>query len=322
MKWSSVKSLICPAICLGLCVLQVMTYHQLRDLQATNARLHKAIGFDDEKARQSQYDAGTLPTEITAALDTARLRGPIQQRSRYSDAHTAHLHDMTLKEMLQDAGYSSVHDYLNADNYDTLLDDDMTEDERRMHTEAVRAWQNHAFGAARMPFEGELPGGYRMSHFSRRLGALMTYATTNTATLGCLGVSLTASASVDVSSATCSNSAKCPPCFALSNDGSVYTYTVQNAGSHIVGSSAISNQVIQVDFINIHASVAVVIDSGSSNKFTLGPYQAATAYVVAGTDVLMFPSYHFCPSGCDASAPKDEDNTAFSTCTGTCGISR
>eukprot|EP00928_Gymnodinium_smaydae_P029160 TRINITY_DN22036_c0_g1_i1.p1 TRINITY_DN22036_c0_g1~~TRINITY_DN22036_c0_g1_i1.p1 ORF type:complete len:290 (+),score=41.37 TRINITY_DN22036_c0_g1_i1:45-914(+) len=160
-------------------------------------------------------------------------------------------------------------------------------------------------------------GGDALPPFAkpRRLAGVMNIvaAGSNTATSGCLSVGATATFSM--SSATCDNSARCPPCFLATGLSGAITITIGGCSTARVGSAAMSNQIMGYTFINADGTNTMTITDGT-NSYILAPKESVEAFCwTGGSDTLYFPEASgttgFCPEGCDTANPKNRANANF-----------
>jgi hypothetical protein len=151
----------------------------------------------------------------------------------------------------------------------------------------------------------------------RKLASMAVAASTNAVGVGCLQVSATKT--LDLSSATCADSNVCPDCFFI--DGA-YTLTLSNChtskwtSSVAMGAGSVSTAVRGYTFINIGTSTVATISDGT-NTYAIPSKGSIVAYCYTGlSSTLHFPynpSSNGCPSACDAASPTDISGTAFST---------
>jgi hypothetical protein len=126
----------------------------------------------------------------------------------------------------------------------------------------------------------------------------------------------------DMSSATCSNSVRCPPCFILlSMSTQVALDIVACSTAKLTASLALSNQIQEYLFINADSTRSLPIRAKATSggaaltTYELAPDESVVAYCyTGGSNKLYFPtgSSH-CPAGCDAVTPNNRAGTAFST---------
>ncbi|CAE8587310.1 unnamed protein product [Polarella glacialis] len=157
----------------------------------------------------------------------------------------------------------------------------------------------------------------------RRLGAVVKVLAvgSNTGSSGMISLAtagVTANAQTfDMSSASCDNSARCPPNYIAHTLTADLTLTVSSCSTALIGSAALVTQVMEFTFINADDDRTFIITDGTGT-YKLAPYESVTAHCWSGGgDRLYFPemsgSTGFCSSGCDAIQPTDRSGTAFST---------
>lgn len=143
-------------------------------------------------------------------------------------------------------------------------------------------------------------------------------AGSNAVGTGC--ISFTAATNFDMSSATCSNSKKCNPCFIFIGTADVTinirkcSTTRYKQGSTAPTSMSNVGEVAEYTFINAAASKTLTIQAQDStpsdtNVYYLPGLKSVIAHCYAGgSDKLFFPdgaygAVDFCPPGCDAATP-------------------
>merc|ERR1719171_1187879 len=125
-----------------------------------------------------------------------------------------------------------------------------------------------------------------------------------------------------MSSASCANSVRCPPCIILESMSTQVSISIVACSSaKITANLAMSNQIQEYLFINLDSTRSLPIHSkatsgGSSlTTYELAPDESVVAHCYTnGNNKLLFPtgSTH-CPAGCDAVTPNNRAGTAFST---------
>ncbi|CAK0894430.1 unnamed protein product, partial [Prorocentrum cordatum] len=136
-------------------------------------------------------------------------------------------------------------------------------------------------GALALPAPGdEAPRGLlRQPLLSnpRRLGALYGVVSTNTASSGCY--SFSASTDAVVSDASCIDSQRCPACFIFTG-ASAATLRIAGCSTAYVGSTQLSNQLLEYTFVNTDASNSLTVEAHATSAFASA---LTTATVAAST---------------------------------------
>jgi hypothetical protein len=157
----------------------------------------------------------------------------------------------------------------------------------------------------------------------RRLGNIFTLGTT--AGAGCYEFTGGTDTTLDLSSATCSGSAKCPACFfssSLDNDVTLTISACSTAINYIPssGSSVSYTGVREYVFINGDDTDTLTVTDGT-NSFKIGPMTMVNAACYSsGNNKLYFSSNYgvagsnvaTCPDGCDSATPKYSSDSATS----------
>eukprot|EP00928_Gymnodinium_smaydae_P027610 TRINITY_DN2129_c0_g1_i1.p1 TRINITY_DN2129_c0_g1~~TRINITY_DN2129_c0_g1_i1.p1 ORF type:complete len:547 (-),score=70.27 TRINITY_DN2129_c0_g1_i1:118-1758(-) len=155
----------------------------------------------------------------------------------------------------------------------------------------------------------------------------------NHATSGCISLQTTDATAgtpdtitFDMNSATCSNSARCPPCFLAHTLTDDLVMTIQKCSTArvsttaVMGTTATDVAMMEFVFMNYDDNKYMAITDGT-NTYRLAPGEMVVAYCWSGgTNLLAFPDLSsasgYCPKACDAETPTDRSGSAFSTVTG------
>jgi hypothetical protein len=157
----------------------------------------------------------------------------------------------------------------------------------------------------------------------RRLGNIFTLGTASGA--GCYEFTGGTDTTLDLSSATCSGSAKCPACVfssSLDNDVTLTISACSTAINYIPssGSSVSYTGVREYVFINGDDTDTLTVTDGT-NSFKVGPMNMVNAACYSsGNNKLYFSSNYgvagsnvaTCPDGCDSATPKSASDSATS----------
>lgn len=100
----------------------------------------------------------------------------------------------------------------------------------------------------------------------RRLGALYSVVTTNTASSGCYAFSAATDAVVSASS--CLDSQRCPACFIATGLSAAITLRIAGCSSAYVGSSQLSNQLLEYTFVNTDGTYALTVEAYATSGFS------------------------------------------------------
>lgn len=121
----------------------------------------------------------------------------------------------------------------------------------------------------------------------RRLAALFSVVTTNTASSGCYAFS--ASTDADVSASGCLNSNRCPACFLATGLSSAATLRIGKCSSAYIGSSTqLSSQVLEYTFINTDTTYALTVEAHATSAFSGSAVSTKTVSTSLSTRALCY----------------------------------
>jgi len=116
------------------------------------------------------------------------------------------------------------------------------------------------------------------------------------------------------------NDKRVPPCVIALNTYDGSAINIKKCSSALIGATALTNQVLELLFINEDDDQPMTINAlnngdATMNTYKLGPRESVVATCSSSTgDYLLFPSMtQICPKGCDSTTPADEGGTAFTT---------